>query len=73
MLIDLPEYKYPIGLACPTCYKPLLSRSRVDGRCDACRRDKKLLPVNYIHPPKKKRSDEDQEERKISRRYNRDE
>lgn len=72
MLMDLPDYTYPIGLACPCCYAPLLT-GRGDGRCDKCRRDKKLFPVNYVRPPKKKRSEEDQEERKIGRRYNRDE
>jgi hypothetical protein len=56
-----PEYHYPIGRACPECYKPLTSLKRKDGRCFDCLRDKKVLPVNWIRPPKKKSEEEEVE------------
>ncbi len=67
-LIDLPNYEYPINICCPECYRPLYSRNRVDGRCDVCRKDKKVLPVNYVRPVRKK-SDEERDEEKRYRDY----
>lgn len=58
-LIDLPDYDYGKGmLACPECYAPV-HRGRVDGRCESCLKSKKILPVNYRRPPKKKTEEED--------------
>lgn len=71
MLSELPDYTYPLNVACPSCYAPLHSLKRVDGRCDKCRRSKDLLPVNYIHV-KRKKDDEDEVDRKNRRRYNSD-
>jgi hypothetical protein len=61
LLSELPDYKYPINLACPTCYKPLENRGRRDGRCDECLKSKDLLPVNWRRPPKRKQ-DEDEKD-----------
>lgn len=58
LLIDLPNYTYTNGLACPDCYKPV-TRNKKDGRCYDCLRDKKVLPVNYIRPPKKKEEEDE--------------
>lgn len=60
-LVNLPDYNYSTGfLACPNCYKPV-SRSRKDGRCDDCLKDRESLPVNYRRDPKR-RNDEDEDE-----------
>jgi hypothetical protein len=56
-----PVRDYPIGLACPECYAPLLSLKRKDGRCGDCLRNKAVLPVNWIRPPKKKSDEEEPE------------
>lgn len=58
LLSELPDYDYSTGLACPECYAPV-ERGRVDGRCDSCLRNKKVLPVNYRRPPKKKEDEEE--------------
>jgi hypothetical protein len=77
-LIDLPDYQYPEGAACPECYAPT-SRNRRDARCDVCLHDKKLLPVNYRRRPKKKVDEdedpsyeEDEERPRRSRKRERD-
>lgn len=58
-LMELPDYDYSeTNLACPECYMPV-QRGRVDGRCDSCLKSKKILPVNYRRPPKKKTEEED--------------
>lgn len=59
-LVDLPDYHYPIGLACPTCFKPLTSRKKRDGRCDECLHSRDLLPVNYKRRPKRKDQEDDE-------------
>jgi hypothetical protein len=60
MLADLPQYKYPLNLACPECYSPLYTRKTKDGRCDSCLKNKSLLPVNWRRPPKKKEEEEEE-------------
>lgn len=72
-LVKLPNYVYPLNIACPSCYRPLESRKRRDGRCMTCLRSKNVLPVNYLHEKKRKDSEEEENERKNRRRYNRDE
>lgn len=70
LLSALPDYDYVANVACPECYKPLATRKRRDGRCDKCLRDKGLLPINYIKPPKRRGEDEDErEERRERKRY----
>lgn len=59
-LANLPLYVYPIGLACPECYRPLESAKRQDGRCVKCLHDKKVLPVNYLRTKKRDEEDEDE-------------
>lgn len=71
-LMGLPNYVYPLNLACPTCYAPLLSRSRRDGRCDKCLKSKDVLHVNYRREVKKKKRGDDEDTERYSRRYNRD-
>ena len=68
-MVDMPDYEYPLNIACPTCYKPLNSLKRSDARCDECLRSKDVLPINRIRPPKKKETEEEREERRSYRHW----
>lgn len=57
---DLPQYEYPLNLACRGCYKPLNSR-KAGGLCTECVHSKDLFPVNYRRVFKKKVDDEEEE------------